>query len=196
MRNYLIGALVGALVASAVGGFAYAATTVPTSTNTINACYSNSSGALRVATTPCDGSTETPLSWQSSAFRIHKSIVAGTTAVIFSKYGLQLQLECISDPNVTGEYDAWLEAKTGQTGAAKLTGIYANLGTFEHPDVDLTTSYQGLFRATGYIGDPTDAVVDADFIYTRGGQVVSIPLRVIANGGNNACTADGTATST
>ena len=54
MRNYLIGALAGALVASAVGGFAYAATMVPTSTNTINACYSNSSGASRVATTPCD----------------------------------------------------------------------------------------------------------------------------------------------
>jgi hypothetical protein len=46
MRKYFIGAFAGAVVATALGGFAYAAT-IPTSTNTINACYSNTSGALR-----------------------------------------------------------------------------------------------------------------------------------------------------
>lgn len=197
MRKYLVGALVGAVVATAAGGFAYAAT-IPTATNTINACYSNSSGALRVATTPCDGSTETAINWQTRAFRIHKSVVAPATTVVFNHYGFQLQLECQSDPNVTGEYDAFLEARVVTARTAKLTGIVDNMDSISLVDADLTTSFQDhvLFRATGHLFDNTDALVDATFIFTESGQVVSIPVRVIANGGANACTVDGTATPT
>jgi hypothetical protein len=149
-----------------------------------------------VATTPCDGSTETAINWQTRAFRIHKSVAAPATVLVFNHYGFQLQLECLSDPITTGEYDAFLEARVATARTAKLTGIVENMDSFTHIDMDLTTSSNdgGLFRATGTIGDTTDAVVDATFIFTESGQVVSIPVRVIANGGNDACTVDGTAT--